>query len=202
MAFNILIVHATLWPLLAFVALWAGVGLRAASRLAFPLSFLYFAIPIWDYLKPPLQAVTSIMVGLLTSAFGIPATLDGPYVTMPTGTIFIHQGCSGAEFLGVALVIGVLAGVLRDDVLRTRILILIFAGLLSMAFNWLRIVLIVVAYQHPALKDAYESIGHMNFGWWIFALDLVVFSLVLRFVPRSESEGLRHRVRWPKPLLE
>ncbi len=98
---NVFIVYATLWPLLAFAALWAGLGLQAASRLVFPLSFLYFAIPIWDYLKPPLQAITSTMAGLLTSIFGIPAAFDGPYVTMPTGTIFIHQGCSGAEFLGV-----------------------------------------------------------------------------------------------------
>ena len=194
---NLFIVYATLWPVLAFVGLWAGLGLQAASRFAFPLSFLYFAIPIWDYLKPPLQAITSTMAGLLTNAFGIPAVFDGPYVTLPTATIFIAEDCSGAHFLCVALAVGVLAGVLRGDVLRTRILILAVAGLLSMAFNWLRIFLIVLAYLHPSLKEGLETMGHLTFGWWVFALDLVVFSLVLRFVPRSTTEQADHT---PEPL--
>ena len=191
---NVFIVYAALWPLLAFAALWAGLGLQAAYRFAFPLSFLYFAIPVWDYLKPPLQVITTTMAGLLTSLFGIPAAFDGPYVTLPTGTIFIAEDCSGAHFLCVALAVGVLAGVLRGDVLRTRILILIVAGLLSMAFNWLRILLIVLAYQHPGLRDALETMGHLTFGWWVFALDLVVFSLVLRFVPRSADEQAAKRL--------
>lgn len=190
---NVFIVYAVLWPLIAFATLWAGLGLQAASRFAFPLSFLYFAIPIWDYLKPPLQAITSTMAGLLTSMFGIPAAFDGPYVTLPTGTIFIAEDCSGAHFLAVALAVGVLAGVLRGDVRQTRILILVVAGLLSMAFNWIRILLIVLAYQHPDLKHALETMGHLTFGWWVFALDLIVFALVLRFVPRSADNGAETR---------
>jgi exosortase/archaeosortase family protein len=109
-------------------------------------------------------------------------------VTLPTATIFIAEDCSGAHFLCVALAVGVLAGVLRGDGLRTRILILIIAGLLSMAFNWLRIFLIVLAYLHPGLRQAFETMGHLTFGWWVFALDLIVFALVLRFVPRSANE--------------
>jgi len=185
---NVFIVYATLWPIIAFAALWAGLGLPAASRLAFPLGFLYFAIPIWEYLKPPLQAITITMADFLTSVFGIPAAFDGPYVTLPTGTILIAEDCSGAHFLSVALAVGVLAGVLRRDVLRTRLLILVVAGVLSLVFNWLRILLIVLAYLHPDLRHALETIGHLTFGWWVFALDLVVFGLVLRFVPRSANE--------------
>ncbi len=198
---NVFIVYATLWPLLAFVILWAGLGWRAASRFAFPLSFLYFAIPVWDYLKPPLQAITSWVVGLLTGALGIPAAIDGPYVTLPTGSMYIAQDCSGAHFLSVALAVGVLAGVLRGDVLRTRLLILVVAGLLSMAFNWLRILLIVLAYLHPDLKQGLETMGHLTFGWWVFALDLIVFGLVLRFVPRSASEHVEKRPPGPSAQM-
>ena len=184
---NIFIIYATLWPLLALAAVWAGLGFKTASRVAFPLSFLYFAIPIWDYLKPPLQFITAKMAGFLAGVLGVPAAFDGNYATLPTGTIFIAEDCSGAHFLSVALAVGVLAGVLRRDVLRTRIFILIFAGLLSMVFNWLRILLIVLAYQKPDLKTALETMGHLTFGWWVFALDLIVFALVLRMVPRSDD---------------
>jgi len=196
---NVFIVYATLWPLLAFSALWVGLGLWAASRFALPLSFLYFAVPIWDYLKPPLQAITSVMVGLFTHVLGIPAALDGHYVTLPTATIYIAQDCSGAHFLCVALAVGVLAGVMRRDALRTRILILVIAGLLSMAFNWLRILLVVLAYLHPGLKDALDWMGgHLTLGWWVFALDLLVFGLVLRFVPSSPQQHAEKRPPYQK----
>ena len=186
---NLFIVHATLWPLLALAALWAALGLNVAARLAFPLAFLYFAIPVWEVLKPPLQAITTTMAGLLTSILGIPAAFDGPYVTLPTGTIFIAEDCSGAHFLAVALAVGALAGVFRNDDIRTRVVILIIAGLLSMAFNWVRILLIALAYLHPDLKEVFETMGHLTFGWWVFALDLVVFALVLRLVPRSSDSN-------------
>jgi exosortase len=191
---NVFILYVTLWPLLVFSALWAGLGLRVANQFAFPLSFLYFAIPVWDYLKPPLQAITSVMVGMFTHMFGLPAALDGSYIILPTDTLFIADDCSGAHFLCIALAVGMLAGAIRRDTLRIRILILVFAGLLSMAFNWLRILLIVLAYLHPALKGAIETMeGHLTLGWWVFALDLIVFGLVLHFVPRTPPEAAERR---------
>jgi exosortase len=182
---NVFIVHAMLWPLLAFALLWAGVGWRAASRLAFPLGLLYFAIPFWDYFKPPLQAISAFMVSIFTGAAGIPAHIDGPFVMLPDATIFIALDCSGAHFLSVALAVGALAVNFRGDGLRTGALIMVLAGLLSMVFNWLRIFLIVLAYLHPDLRHTLETMGHLTFGWWVFVLDLVAFTLVLRLVPFS-----------------
>lgn len=182
---NVFILHAVLWPLLAFSILWAGVGWRAASRLAFPLGFLYFAIPVWELLKPPLQAISAFMVGRLTQAIGVPGQVEGPYVMLPDATIFIALDCSGAHFLSVALAVGAVAIVNRGDNWRTGILIMALAAVLSMIFNWLRILLIVLAYLHPDLKHSLETMGHLTFGWWVFAVDLLAFVLVLRFVPAS-----------------
>ncbi len=183
---NMFIAHVMLWPVLAFTILWAGVGWRASSKLAFPIALLYFAIPCWDYLKPPLQMITSTMVGFLTGLAGVQAFVEGPTVVLPSGTIFIALDCSGAHFLCVALAVGALAGEFRGDRLQTRILIMAIAGLLSMVFNWLRILLIVFAYLNADLKHTLETMGHLTFGWWVFAFDLVVFYLVLRLVPQSD----------------
>lgn len=184
---NFFILHAMLWPVLAFSILWSGTGWQAAKKMAFPLAFLYFAIPFWDYLKPPLQAVASTMVGSLTNLVGVQAVVDGPYITVPSGTIYIALDCSGAHFLSVALAVGVLAGEFRGDTVRTRLLILLMAGLLSMVFNWLRILLIVFAYLDDGLRHSLETMGHLTFGWWVFAFDLVVFYLALRLVPLSAA---------------
>lgn len=184
---NLFIVHAVLWPVLAFTVLVAGAGWRAASKLAFALGFLYFAIPVWDYLKPPLQVISSTMVGFLTALAGVPAIVEDAHVVLPNETIYIALECSGAHFLSVAVAVGVLAGEIRRDNLRTRLLIVGVAALLSMIFNWLRILLIVFAYLNADLKQGLEAIGHYTFGWWVFALDLLVFYLVLRWVPLSEE---------------
>jgi len=182
---HVMVGHAMVWPILAFTILWAGVGWRAASRFVFPLGFLYFAIPFWELFKPPLQAMSAFMVGTLTAAIGIPAHVDGPYVMLPDATIYIALDCSGAHFLSVALAVGAIAVKNRGDGLRSGLVIMALAAGLSMVFNWLRILLIVLAYLHPDLKEALEKMGHLTFGWWVFALDLVAFALVLRFVPAA-----------------
>ena len=184
---NVMIVHTMLWPVLAVTILWAGVGGNIARRFLFPIGFLYFAIPFWDYFKPTLQIISSTMVGLLTSAAGLQAIVDGPNVSLPHATIFIALDCSGAHFLSVALAVGALTGEIRGERLPTRILIMGIAGLLSMLFNWLRIFMIVLAYLHAPLREGLETIGHLTFGWWVFALDLVVFYLAVRLVPSSPS---------------
>jgi exosortase len=186
---NVLVAHAMLWPALAFAGLWAGVGWRAASHFAFPLGLLYFAIPFWDFFKGPLQALSAFMVSLLTSAAGLPAHIDGPYIVLPDATIFITLDCSGAHFLSVALALGALAIKFRGDGLRTGALIMVVAALLSMIFNWLRIFLIVLAYLDADLTHAMETMGHLTFGWWVFAVDIIAFWLVLRLIPSSARPG-------------
>ena len=182
---NILIAYALLWPVLAFVLLWAGSGWKAARLLAFPLGFLYFAIPVWDYLEPALQALSAAIVSALIGIAGTQASVDGPHILLPGRTIYIALTCSGAHFLSVSLAMGALAGELRDDRWPTRLLILCVAGTLSIAFNSLRILMIVLAYLHDDLRNGLETIGHLTFGWWVFAIDLLVFYLALRLVPAS-----------------
>lgn len=185
---NLFIVHAMLWPALAFSILVAGAGWQAASKFAFPLAFLYFGIPIWDYLKPPLQAIASTMVGFLTSLVGIPVIVENAFIVLPNETIYIALECSGAHFLSVALAVGVLAGEIRRDNVRTRLLLLGIAAALSMVFNWMRILLIVFAYLDADLKQGLETIGHYTFGWWVFAFDLFAFYCALRWIPLSEQK--------------
>jgi exosortase len=182
---NIRIAHTMLWPVLAFSVLWAGSGWRTARGLAFPLGFLYFAIPFWDYLEPGLQAIASNVVGFLIRIAGTQASVEGTYILLPSTTIYIALTCSGAHFLAMSLAMGALAGELRGDNFRTRMLIMALAGVLSVAFNSVRILLIVLAQLHPTLQHAFETIGHLTFGWWVFALDIAVFLLVLRLIPAS-----------------
>lgn len=188
---NLMLAHMLLWPVLTLAIVWAGAGLAAARAMAFPVGFLYFAVPVWEVLKPPLQAIASVTVGFLTELAGVQAIVEGPYVLLPRDTVYIALDCSGAHFLSVALAVGALAGELRRDNWKMRLGILVFAAALSMVFNWLRIFLIVLAYLDPDLKDTLETMGHYTFGWWVFALDLVVFFLAMRALPPPEVRAER-----------
>ena len=132
-----------------------------------------------------MQAIASNVVGFLIRMSGTQASVEEPYILLPNTTIHIALTCSGAHFLAVSLAMGALTGELRGDRMRTRILIMALAALLSIAFNSVRILLIVLAHLHPTLQHAFETIGHLTFGWWVFALDIAVFVLALRFIPLS-----------------
>lgn len=189
---NLLVVHTFIWPVLALTTIWAGTGARVVRRFIFPIAFLYFAIPFWDYLEPALQALASHMVGFLIETAGTQASVNGPYILLPEATIYIALTCSGAHFLAVALAMGALAGEIRNDTRRTRLLILAIAACLSVAFNSIRILMIVLAHLNPALREGFQAIGHITFGWWVFALDLLVFFFVLRLVPTSKAATNAH----------
>jgi len=58
-------------PLLALTATWAAAaGPWHASRI--PAAVLYFALPLWELLNPPLQMLTAVVNLWLTRLAGIP----------------------------------------------------------------------------------------------------------------------------------
>ena len=59
-------------PMLALTATWAAGGWALARVAAFPLLFLYFALPLWELLNPPLQLLTAVVNLWLTRLAGIP----------------------------------------------------------------------------------------------------------------------------------
>lgn len=190
---NLLVLHACIWPVLSFSILWAGVGRVAASRLAFPLAFLYFAFPFWHFLEPALHFIAAHITSFLISVTGTRATVDGSFILLPNTTIEIILACGGAHFFAVSLAMGALAGEARGDPPASRLLIMVLAGLMGIAFNAIRILLIVLSNLHPRLHAGMESIGHITFGWWVFALDIIVFFLALRLVPLpKEKESPPH----------
>lgn len=186
-AANVMVVHTMLWPMLALALLWAGAGWHVARQFFLPLGFLYFAIPFWDFFEPALQSLASRIVNLVIRIVGTPVAVDGTHIMLPSVTLHIAQACSGAHFLAISLAMGTLAGELRGDRLRTRLLILAMAGGLSIAFNSIRILLLVLAYLHPRIYQSFESLDHLSVGWWIFAVDILVLMLLLRLIPVSRN---------------
>ena len=85
-------------PLLVLATIWSAGGWRLARWAAFPVLYLYFALPAWDFLDLPLQSLTTDVNLWLVRQVGIPATTDGHVIHIPEGWFEIAVACNGLHF--------------------------------------------------------------------------------------------------------
>lgn len=180
-----------LLPVLLFLAIRAAAGPEVARRSLFPTCFLYFALPVWGKAGWLLQWMTVYATRGLLRLAGIPAYFDENFVSIPAGTFEIAGGCSGLHFFIVALAVAALTGELRRDSLRIRARLLLVAGLLAVATNWLRVFTIILAGHYSNMQHYLVTHSHYGYGWVLFAVAMVVFFLIERRMqataPQSDS---------------
>ena len=180
---GILTVYTVLWPVLAAAAVAAACGWRIAAAFAFPLAYLWFAMPAWDYLNRLLQTVTVHAVDGLNWLTRVPAVVVGDTVLIPQGRFQIAAGCSGLHFFVIGLAIATLAGEIHRDRLRTRILLVVLVVALALVANWLRVYFIILAGYLTDMQHYLVTVDHYKFGWVLFAMAMVVFFVVLNRLP-------------------
>src|SRR5262249_20634373 len=139
-----------------------------ARRAAFPLAFLYFALPLWDYLNPLVHAATVHAVRLMLRLVGVPAFFSGDTVSIPAGTFAIEDGCSGLHFVIVALAIAALVGEMRQDGWRLRVRWLATALVLAMITNWIRVFSIILLGHFTLMQNYIVRVSHYWYGWALF----------------------------------
>ncbi len=88
---------AAVASLVALLALVFGPGLVRA--LAFPLGFLFFAVPFGTFLIPHLMEWTADVTVWAIRLSGIPALREGMNFTLPTGRWSVVESCSGLRYL-------------------------------------------------------------------------------------------------------
>jgi len=181
------IVHQAALPALAATALLCVFGWRVLRALAFPLAWLYLAIPVWDALLPVLNWVSVLAVRFLLRLADIPAYFVNNTFELPAGTFAIADGCSGLHFFVVGLTVSLLYGEVNRDSLRTRIRLVLFALLLAVATNWLRIFIIVLAGHLTDMQHRLVVDEHYSFGWYMFAGMMLLYFLVVRRWPAAGS---------------
>jgi EpsI family protein len=175
------VVHQALFPLLLLAAIASLAGWRAARAMLLPVGFLYFAIPVWDFINFLLQDLTIVAVTLFLKLVAVPAWFDGPYVHLGSGSFEIAGGCSGLHFFIVANALAVLYGELGRDTLGTRVKLVLIAAGMALAMNWIRVATIIVAGYLTDMQSFLVKVDHYYFGWALFGVLLVIY---FRGVPR------------------
>jgi exosortase A len=158
---------AAVASLVALLALVFGPGLVRA--LAFPLGFLFFAVPFGTFLIPHLMEWTADVTVWAIRLSGIPALREGMNFTLPTGRWSVVESCSGLRYLLAALPLATLYAWLTYRSARKRVAFVLFMLAAALAGNWLRAYLIVLIGHLSEMRVAVGP-DHLVFGWVLFGV--------------------------------
>lgn len=149
-----------------------SLSLATLRSIAPYLGLLIFTIPIWSELTGLLVNLSGKMVGEAVKLSRLTALIDGNNIFLPSGTIFIADGCSGLRYLIIAVLIGYIMALMNHYRFMQSISVLVIAVALGLVANWLRIYLLVLI---GYLTDMQSSLmrDHETFGWIVFAVIMV-----------------------------
>lgn len=144
-------------------------GLDVVRTLAFPLGFLFFAVPFGTFLVPLLMEMTASVLHWGVLATGIPAYREGMMITLPTGRWSVVESCSGLRYLLAAVPLATLFAWLSYRATWKRIAFVAFMLAVAIGGNWLRAYLIVLVGHFSNMTIAVGP-DHLVFGWVLFGL--------------------------------
>lgn len=159
---------------LSVPALW---GWQVAWALVFPLGFLFFAVPIGEFLLPGLMTSTADFTVLALRASGIPVYREGLQFVIPSGMWSVVEACSGIRYLIASVTVGALFAYLNYNGWRKRALFMGVAIAVPLVANWLRAYMIVMLGHHSGNTLA-TGVDHLIYGWVFFGVVIMVMFMV------------------------
>jgi exosortase A len=156
---------------------WAVFGNAITWRIAYPLAFLFFAVPAGDFLLPTLMDYTADFTVAALRASGVPVYREGNYFSIPSGNWSVVEACSGLRYLIASITLGVLFAYLNYRAAWRRAAFIVAAILVPIVANWLRAYMIVMI-AHLSNNKLATGIDHIIYGWLFFGLVmLLLFSI-------------------------
>ena len=175
-------------PLILLAITATILGLNAAARLALPILFLYFAIPVWDLMIPPLQTTTTAVVVTALRWTGFTAFIENTLIHIPAGTFEIAEGCAGIRYFIVSFALATFYGLLYLRTWASSLALIGVALALAILCNWLRVYSLVVIGDLTDMQHYFIAVSHARFGWGIYALSLVPVFVFAVFLERRQKE--------------
>ncbi|TXL65948.1 exosortase A [Zeimonas arvi] len=161
-------------------AMAALTGLPIVAALAFPLAFLFFAVPVGDFLTPILMDYTADATVLALQWSGVPVYREGLHFMVPTGRWSVVEACSGLRYLIASLALGVLFAWLQFRTLKYRLAFIALSIVVPIVANWVRAYMIVML-GHLTNNKLAAGADHLIYGWVFFG---IVMALLFWFGSR------------------
>jgi exosortase A len=150
----------------------AILGPAVTRAILFPLFYLVFLVPFGDEFTGPMQTLTAKMTMGLLHLTGVPATIDGVFITTRAGWFEVAEACAGVKFLVAMVAYGALAAnvCFRSPLRRT--LFMIAAIVVPVLANGVRAWATIFAAESVGVKAA-TGFDHIVYGWVFFAVVMI-----------------------------
>lgn len=151
----------------------ALLGPQVAWGLAFALFYAFFMLPFGEELVPPMQMLTADMSMALLRLTGIPAYIEGIFITTPAGYFAVAEACSGVKFLVAMAALSVLAAHLLFRSWQRRAAFLVFAMVVPVLANGVRAYGTIWMAEQWGTEFAVGA-DHLIYGWIFFGLVIAI----------------------------
>ena len=155
------------------VAVWTLLGSRVAWSIAFPLGFLFFAVPFGEVLLPPLREFTADFAVTALQLTGIPVYREGNFFSIPSGNWSVVEACSGLRYLIASLTLGMLYAYLTYRSRSRQIVFVILSIIVPIIANGLRAYMIVMIGHLSDMRLA-VGVDHIIYGWVFFGIVMLL----------------------------
>jgi EpsI family protein len=170
-------------------AVIACLGKAVSRGLAFPIFYALFLIPAGEGLVPPLQTVTAEMSMALLALSGIPAHIEGIFITTPSGYFEVAEACSGVQFLIAMIAYGALVANVCFRSWPRRIAFIAAAIIIPILANGVRAWGTMYISEISGIEFA-AGVDHVVYGWFFFALVIALLMAVgWRFFDRRAGDA-------------
>lgn len=151
-----------------------ALGWKLSRILLFPILFLFFGVPIGDFMLPTLMHYTAEFTVWALRLSGVPVYQEGLHFVVPNGRWSVVEACSGVRYLIASLMVGSLYAYLNYSSLRRRLVFMLVAIVLPIFANWLRAYMIVML-GYLSGNTIAVGVDHILYGWVFFGV--IIFLL-------------------------
>jgi exosortase A len=169
------------------LAVWTVLGTRVAWALAFPLVYLFFAVPTGEFLTEPLMDYTARATVWAIQMTGIPVYSEGRFITIPSGNWEVAEACSGVRYLIASVALGSLYAYLTYRSLWRRALFIALSIAVPIVANWVRAYGIVMLGHLSDMRLA-VGVDHIIYGWVFFGFVMLLMFWIGSFWQEDTDE--------------
>lgn len=162
---------------LLVLAVPAVLGWQVARATLFPLGFLFFAVPMGDFMLPKMMEWTADFTVVALRASGVPVYREGLQFVIPSGMWSVVEACSGIRYLIASVTVGTLFAYLSYRSLGKRLAFVGVAILVPLVANWMRAYMIVMI-GHLSGNELATGVDHLIYGWVFFGVVIVLMLLI------------------------
>ncbi len=192
-------VHAGVVVTLTFLVIWWAGGEAWLRHFAFPVVFIFVAVPWPTTLETPviqgLMRAVARVAAETAMLLGTPAQVEGNLIRVSNGLVGVNEACSGIRSLQTSLMIGLLFGELKRLSVLRRVALVGCATAIALLANFVRAVFLVRIAATETLFDVGR--WHDIAGYSIVALVFLATLALAHLLGKTESRRQRSVLRNP-----